>query len=114
MALVRLLPMELSIYAKTFFVVDGLDEASTSVRVELLNILRSLDVNLFLSSRPSSDIVVELHEAIRVDMLAPSSDLKAFIRYELSNRTLVSRLSLQHSSYHHEITRKIDEKSNGS
>ena len=114
MAMAQLLRTEVSTYAKTFIVVDGLDEASTTVCTRLLNILHTLDVKLFVSSRPLTDVVVDLHEAIRIDMLAGGSDLKAFIRYELSNSTLVSPLSATDSSPQHSIIEKIVEKSNGS
>ena len=104
---------EISTYAKTFIIVDGLDGASTAVRFKLPHILQSLDVNLFISSRSLTDIVVELREAIRVDMLAPSSDMKDCIRDELSRVTLVSRLSANDGSLR-AIIDKIEEKSNGS
>ena len=112
-ALVQLLRTEISTYAKNFIIVAGLDEASTTVRNKLLEILESLDVNLFISSRSLTDTVEQFCDAIRVDMLAPSIDLKAFICYELSNRTLVSPLSLD-SNFHHTIIEKMEEKSNGS
>ena len=113
-ALVKLLRTEISDYAKNFIIVDGLDEASTTVRNKLLEILDSLNINLFISSHSLTDTVEQLRDAIRVGMLAPSIDLKAFIRYELPNKTVVSRLSLENSSLHHTIIEMIEEKSNGS
>ena len=58
--------------------------------------------------------MVELHEAIRVDMLAPSSDVKAFIRYELAKNSLSPHISAKDWSRHHAMIDEIEEKSNGS
>ena len=87
---------EIATYTKTFIVVDALDESESRTRGELLDVLRSLEVNLLITSRRQPDIERELEGSIALEIRTSNieNDLRIFVDAELSTN------SPRHSNLH--------------
>jgi hypothetical protein len=71
----------------TFYFLDALDEAPADVQVDLLESLMSLNVKLFITSRPLKDLEARFPDAHHFPIIAQDSDLEAHIGKELSRST---------------------------
>ncbi|TFK26017.1 ankyrin [Coprinopsis marcescibilis] len=100
------------IFSKSFYVVDGLDEASTNIQVELIDSLASLPVNVFITSRPL-DSLQELFPAARVfHVVVRNEDIVRLIEQKLRCMHNVRKM-LRDDALKSEVVSLIIEKSSG-
>ncbi|KAH6879584.1 hypothetical protein BKA70DRAFT_207428 [Coprinopsis sp. MPI-PUGE-AT-0042] len=89
----------------TFYVLDALDEAPTEIQLEIIERLTSLDVKLFITSRPLKNVEAAFPSVHRFRIVARASDLNLYIDKEISRsgelRAILERggISLQDSVY---------------
>ncbi|KAH6911249.1 hypothetical protein BKA70DRAFT_55901 [Coprinopsis sp. MPI-PUGE-AT-0042] len=69
---------------RTFYFLDALDEAPSDVQLELLETLTSLNVKLFITSRPLKPLEARFPEACHFPIVAHESDLDVHIGKEMS------------------------------
>jgi len=77
----KALKSEIRMYSKVFIVVDALDECreDDGTRANLLRALRSLGVNLMVTSRDLVSIARDFQETIRLDIRADDQDVRRYI-----------------------------------
>ncbi|KAH6901152.1 hypothetical protein BKA70DRAFT_1569200 [Coprinopsis sp. MPI-PUGE-AT-0042] len=68
----------------TFYFLDALDEAPSDVQLDLRKSLASLNVKLFLTSRPMKPLEAQFPEARRFPIVPPEGDLDVHIAKEMS------------------------------
>ncbi|KAH6909746.1 hypothetical protein BKA70DRAFT_175144 [Coprinopsis sp. MPI-PUGE-AT-0042] len=68
----------------TFYVLDALDEAPTRVQLELIEKLASLNVKLFITSRPLKPVEASFPNVHRFPIIAQGSDIDIHIDKEIS------------------------------
>jgi hypothetical protein len=71
----------------TFYFLDALDEAPAEVQTDLLESLMTLNVKLFITSRPLKTLEDRFPEAHHFPIIAQDSDLEAHIGEEMSRNT---------------------------
>jgi hypothetical protein len=80
--LLKRLTSELSL--TTFYFLDALDEAPAEIRVDLLDTLASLNVKLFITSRPLNGLEDRFPQTHRFPIRARDQDLDVHISKEIS------------------------------
>jgi ankyrin repeat domain-containing protein 50 len=77
--------VEVKTYAKVFIVVDALDECTETdrSRIKLLRALRSLPVNLMVTSRDIPSIEEQFPDAQRLHIRASDHDVKHYVQSQL-------------------------------
>ena len=78
--------------AVTFYILDALDEAPTRIQLDLLKKLASLNVKLFITSRPLRSIEAHFPDAHCFPIFAQDDDLELHIAQEISLCTELSHL----------------------
>ncbi|KAH6905409.1 hypothetical protein BKA70DRAFT_1565052 [Coprinopsis sp. MPI-PUGE-AT-0042] len=68
----------------TFYFLDALDEAPTSIQIEIIQRLTSLNVKLFITSRPLKNVEAAFPDVHRFPIAAQASDLDLHIDTEIS------------------------------
>jgi hypothetical protein len=80
----------------TFYVLDALDEAPTKVRLAILKALASLDVKLFITSRPLKTVEASFPSAHTFHIIAQDADLDLHIAKAIEeNAELQSLLQVE-------------------
>jgi hypothetical protein len=64
---------------RTFYVLDALDEAPTKIQLAVVKTLASLDVKLFITSRPLAAVQAKFPQAFAVVIAAQDADLDLVI-----------------------------------
>lgn len=67
----------------TFYVLDALDEAPTGVRLDIIKKLASLDVRLFITSRPLQALEAIFPDAHAFSIVAQDQDLDLHIAHKI-------------------------------
>ncbi|TFK20824.1 ankyrin, partial [Coprinopsis marcescibilis] len=67
------------LFKKTFYILDGLDEAASDIQVDLLRILSSLRVHFFITSRPLDSLKDILPDARFLTIIASDPDIALLI-----------------------------------
>ncbi|KAH6903565.1 hypothetical protein BKA70DRAFT_1155376 [Coprinopsis sp. MPI-PUGE-AT-0042] len=97
-----------------FYFLDALDEAPTEIQFDLLEKLHTLDVKLFITSRPLATLEACFPEAHRYPICAQDRDLDLHIAKEISRSpTLCSILSQGGPVLREKITSTIKQKCSG-
>ncbi|KAH6899505.1 hypothetical protein BKA70DRAFT_1406331, partial [Coprinopsis sp. MPI-PUGE-AT-0042] len=100
--------------AATFYVIDALDEAHDRVQVDLVQKLASLNVRLFITSRPLKAVETRAPNAHCFPIVAQESDLDLHIRQEITrSRDLANLLEKEGSSLTDEIVSLVKSKCGG-
>lgn len=96
------LSTEIATCTKIFIVVDALDEVESRTRAELLDVLRSLEVNLLITSRPLPEIEIELKGSKTLEIRTSNieNDVRRFVDAELPTN------SPRHSNRLHRLLKK--------
>jgi ankyrin repeat domain-containing protein 50 len=71
--------------AATFFILEAIDEASEKIQIDLIKKLASLDVRLFITSRPLQAIEAKLPDAHAISIMAHKEDLDLHIAERFEN-----------------------------
>ncbi|KAH6868947.1 ankyrin repeat-containing domain protein, partial [Coprinopsis sp. MPI-PUGE-AT-0042] len=98
----------------TFCVLDALDEAPPEIQLEILKKLASVNVKLFITSRPLRSVEVSFPQAHRFRVIARDQDIDLHIDKELSRGAGLREL-LEHGgiALRNEIAASIKEKCGG-
>jgi hypothetical protein len=67
----------------TFYFLDALDEAPTAIQIEIMEKLTSLDVKLFITSRPLQTVEAAFPDAHRFPVAAQDQDIDTYLDIEL-------------------------------
>ncbi|KAH6897701.1 hypothetical protein BKA70DRAFT_747842 [Coprinopsis sp. MPI-PUGE-AT-0042] len=98
----------------TFYFLDALDEAPAEVQAELLESLMSLNVKLFITSRPLKLLEARFPEAHHFPIIAQDSDLEVHIGKEMSrSMELQAILAIATPGLEGRITMTIKRKCSG-
>jgi len=68
---------------------------------------------VFVTSRPHVDLQVKLTNIYRIDILASSSDIKAFLISEINTNNRLSMFTAKDSKLQEEIVKSVNEKAAG-
>ncbi|KAH6876908.1 hypothetical protein BKA70DRAFT_1127813, partial [Coprinopsis sp. MPI-PUGE-AT-0042] len=68
----------------TFYFLDALDEAPTAIQIEIIQRLTSLNIKLFITSRPLKDVEAAFPNVHRFPIVAQPSDIDLHIEKEIS------------------------------
>ncbi|KAH6877440.1 ankyrin repeat-containing domain protein [Coprinopsis sp. MPI-PUGE-AT-0042] len=100
--------------AATFYVIDAMDEAQDRVQVDLVQKLASLNVRLFITSRPLKAVETRAPNAHCFPIVAQESDLDLHITQEIArSRDLANLLEKEGSSLRDEIVSLVKSKCGG-
>jgi hypothetical protein len=102
-------------YSKAFIVVDALDECAEvgGTRAGLLAALRSLPVNLLVTSRELHSISEEFCGSKRLDILASNQDVQRYIESRIPHEPRLARHVKNHPELQDEIVTKITKNAGG-
>ena len=68
---------------------------------------------MFVTSRPHVDLQVKLNNVLRVDILASSSDIEAYLKSEINTNNRLSMFTAKDPKLKEEIIRNVNEKADG-
>ncbi|KAH6911336.1 hypothetical protein BKA70DRAFT_1146650 [Coprinopsis sp. MPI-PUGE-AT-0042] len=112
--LLHLLHLFTELVAATFYFLDGLDEAPLDVQFDLIEKLSSINVKIFITSRPLPFLEVIFHGIYRFPILAQDRDLDLHIKKEISRSpVLKSILNYQGLEFQEMITSTVKQKCGG-
>ncbi|KAH6876944.1 hypothetical protein BKA70DRAFT_218643 [Coprinopsis sp. MPI-PUGE-AT-0042] len=98
----------------TFYFLDALDEAPTAIQIEIIQRLTSLNVKLFITSRPLKDVEAAFPNIHRFPIVAQPSDINLHIEKEISlSGNLRAILEEGGASLRDEVYTSIKEKCGG-
>ncbi|KAH6903527.1 hypothetical protein BKA70DRAFT_1081027, partial [Coprinopsis sp. MPI-PUGE-AT-0042] len=96
----------------TFYVLDALDEAPVRIQLDLTRKLSSLNVKLFITSRPLKAVEAHFPDARCFPIVAQDRDIELHIAQEISRSPELSRL-LADSALREDVVASIKEKCGG-
>ncbi|KAH6884775.1 hypothetical protein BKA70DRAFT_1574805 [Coprinopsis sp. MPI-PUGE-AT-0042] len=112
--LLHLLRLFTALIEATFYFLDALDEAPPGVQLDLLEKLSSLNVKLFITSRPLPILEARFPGAHRFPILAQDRDLDLHIKREISRSPMLQTiLNEEDPSFREKITTTIKKKCGG-
>ncbi|KAH6870878.1 hypothetical protein BKA70DRAFT_365676 [Coprinopsis sp. MPI-PUGE-AT-0042] len=112
--LLELLRQFTEVNAATFYFLDALDEAPDRIQVDLVLKLASLNVRLFITSRPLESVQARVPDAHRFLIVAQEGDLDLHINQEISrSRDLANLLENADPSLRDEIVLLVKSKCGG-
>ena len=98
----------------TFYFLDAMDEAPLDVQLELLEKLTSLNVGLFITSRPMDALQARFPAAHKYPIRAQDHDLDLHINKEISRSVFLQDiLDAQGPELHERLVTKVKEKCGG-
>ncbi|TFK19426.1 hypothetical protein FA15DRAFT_708991 [Coprinopsis marcescibilis] len=100
------------LFKQTFYILDGLDEAASDIQVDLLEILTSLPVHFFITSRPLDSLKDLVPNARFLTMIASNSDIALLVDQKI-NRMSVLRNLMKNAKLKAEVVATISSKSSG-
>jgi ankyrin repeat domain-containing protein 50 len=111
--LLALLRQLTEVAAITFYVLDALDEAPTKIQLTVIKALASLDVKLFITSRPLKTIELSVPQAHTFAIVAQSVDIDLLIAKEIGNNAELQRLLREEPALKDEIFLRINQNCGG-
>lgn len=112
--LLRLLQQFTKEKSATFYILDALDEAPDRLQVDILQKLASLNVRLFITSRPLKSVNFQVADAHSFAIVAQDSDLELHIAQEIArSRELADLLDKAGLVLRREIVSLIKSKCGG-
>ncbi|KAH6906769.1 hypothetical protein BKA70DRAFT_397981 [Coprinopsis sp. MPI-PUGE-AT-0042] len=93
--------------AVTFYILDALDEAPTRIQLAVVETLASLDVKLFITSRPLKTVEANFPEAHTFDIVAQDADLDLHIANGINKDAELRRLLQANPSLRDEVISTI-------
>ena len=98
----------------TFYILDAVDEAPAAIQLDLIQKLASLDVKLFITSRPLKALEAQFPEAYCFPIFAQNEDLDLHIADEISRSVdMTSMLKQADASFRDTVVTSIKEKCEG-
>jgi hypothetical protein len=98
----------------TFYYLDALDEAPTPIQIDIIEKLASLNVKLFITSRPLKNVEAAFLDVHRFLIVAQDQDIDLHIEKELSRSAdLLAILKEGGSSLRDEVYTSIKAKCSG-
>lgn len=98
----------------TFYVLEALDEAPRDIQYDIIQKLVSLNVKLFITSRPMEALQADLPHAQRFRILAQNSDLDLHISKEISRSPELRRvLERAGSTWRDKVVTSVKQKCDG-
>ncbi|EAU92501.2 ankyrin containing protein [Coprinopsis cinerea okayama7 len=110
--LVTLLADIETFFRKSFYALDGVDEARNDVQFDLIKLFNSLQGNIILFSRPLDELGTYLDYAVLFSVSAQAEDLEVMIADKLDRHVALRRI-LSNPEHKLEVVRSIQEKSAG-
>ncbi|KAG2022453.1 ankyrin repeat domain-containing protein 50 [Coprinopsis cinerea AmutBmut pab1-1] len=110
--LVTLLADIETFFRKSFYALDGVDEARNDVQFDLIKLFNSLQGNIILFSRPLDELGAYLDYAVLFSVSAQAEDLEVMIADKLDRHVTLRRI-LSNPEHKLEVVRRIQEKSAG-
>ncbi|TFK20827.1 hypothetical protein FA15DRAFT_110402 [Coprinopsis marcescibilis] len=101
------------LFKKTFYVLDGLDEAASDIQVNLLDILSSLPVHFFITSRPLDSLIDLVPNARFLTIIASDPDIALLIDQRIRLIPALHSLLTKNASLKTEVVSIISSKSSG-
>ncbi|TFK26057.1 ankyrin [Coprinopsis marcescibilis] len=100
------------LFSKSFYIVDGLDEARNDTQFDLLRYLASLPVNLFITSRPPPSYCDIVRNARLITIVAQDSDIVLLVAQKIGRISGLRKL-LENKDLMAEVVSKVLKKSCG-
>ncbi|TFK18488.1 ankyrin [Coprinopsis marcescibilis] len=101
------------LFKKTFYILDGLDEAASDIQVDLLEILSSLPVHFFITSRPLDTLKDIVPNARFLTIIASDPDIALLIDQKIHRMPALRRLLINSATLKAEVVSMISSKSSG-
>ncbi|TFK18480.1 ankyrin [Coprinopsis marcescibilis] len=101
------------LFQKTFYILDGLDEAASDIQVDLLEILASLPVHFFITSRPLDSLTDIVPDARFLTIIASDPDIALLIDQKIHRMPALRRLLMNSATLKAEVVSMISSKSSG-
>ncbi|TFK21923.1 hypothetical protein FA15DRAFT_597038, partial [Coprinopsis marcescibilis] len=101
------------LFKKTFYILDGLDEAASDIQIDLLRILSSLRVHFFITSRPLDSLKDILPDAQFLTIIASDPDIALLINEKVDRMPALRRLLMDNAKLKADVVSIIGSKSSG-
>ncbi|TFK17780.1 ankyrin [Coprinopsis marcescibilis] len=101
------------LFKKTFYILDGLDEAASDIQVDLLRILSSLRVHFFITSRPLDSLKDILPDARFLTIIASDPDIALLIDQKVDRMLALRNLLAKNATLKAEVVSIVSSKSSG-
>ncbi|TFK24255.1 hypothetical protein FA15DRAFT_420587 [Coprinopsis marcescibilis] len=101
------------LFRSTFFVLDGLDEASAAIQFDLIQVLASISAHFFLTSRPLEQWRDQAPDAEFFTIEAPSSDISLLVEQKISRIPALRKLLENNETLKTEVVAKVLHNSSG-
>ncbi|TFK17232.1 ankyrin [Coprinopsis marcescibilis] len=101
------------LFKQTFYILDGLDEAASDIQVDLLEILSSLPVHFFITSRPLDSLKDIVPHARFLTIIASDPDIALLIDQKIHRMPALRRLLMNSATLKAEVVSMISSKSSG-
>ncbi|TFK25658.1 hypothetical protein FA15DRAFT_617116, partial [Coprinopsis marcescibilis] len=101
------------LFRRTFYILDGLDEAASDIQVDLLEILSSLPVNFFITSRPLDSIKDLVPNARFITIIASDLDIALLIDQKIHRMPVLRKLLMDSATLKAKVVSMITSKSSG-
>ncbi|TFK17775.1 ankyrin [Coprinopsis marcescibilis] len=101
------------LFKQTFYILDGLDEAASDIQVDLLEILSSLPVHFFITSRPLDSLKDIVPDARFLTIIASDPDIALLIDQKIHRMPALRRLLMNSATLKAEVVSMISSKSSG-
>jgi hypothetical protein len=99
--------------AVTFYVLDALDEAPTKVRLAVVKTLASLNVKLFITSRPLKTVQDNFPNAHILNIVAQAADIELHVAKAIEENAELQRLVHAEPALRDEILSTIKQNCGG-
>ncbi|TFK21268.1 ankyrin [Coprinopsis marcescibilis] len=100
------------IFLKSFYVLDGLDEAPSDIQIDVLTSLSSLRINFFITSRPLDSLKEIVPTAVFIDIVVQDRDIEILVDQKTTRMPGLRKL-LMIDGWRDKVISKILEKSSG-
>ncbi|TFK18483.1 ankyrin, partial [Coprinopsis marcescibilis] len=101
------------LFKKTLYILDGLDEAASDIQVDLIEILSSLPVHFFITSRPLDTLKDLVPNARFFTIIASDPDIALLIDQKIHRIPALRKLLINDATLKSEVVSIISSKSSG-
>ncbi|TFK17234.1 ankyrin [Coprinopsis marcescibilis] len=101
------------LFKQTFYILDGLDEAASDIQVDLLEILSSLPVHFFITSRPLDSLKDLVPDARFLTIIASEPDIALLIDQKIHRIPALRQLLMNNATLKAKVVSMISSKSSG-
>ncbi|TFK17773.1 ankyrin [Coprinopsis marcescibilis] len=101
------------LFKQTLYILDGLDEAASDIQVDLIEILSSLPVHFFITSRPLDTLKDLVPNARFFTIIASDPDIALLIDQKIHRIPALRKLLINDATLKAEVVSMISSKSSG-